>query len=82
MTLITEWSGQRDNCWSVKLYQDRAFARMPEVKWKDNSGNLRFREFEITGEYHTELLALAASQIEDDVDYDDEVYTIMASYDL
>jgi len=76
--LIKKWAGELqvgiwERCdWSVRLYPDRAVARMPFVKWVNNSGSLDESYQRITGPKHAQLLALAQAEIEDDADYSPE----------
>lgn len=77
--LIAKWSdsiqvGIYDNSsWSVRLYADRAVARIPYVKWVGNTGGYAEQHERITGKQHAELLEIARQQVDDEADYTDRV---------
>ena len=81
--LVAEWSdrmavGIWDNTyWSVRLYADRAIARLPYVKWINNSGSLEYRTERLTGKALDTLLAIAEQQVADDADYTERVKRIV-----
>ena len=82
--LIREWEdniqvGIWDNCrTSIRLYCDRAIYRAPYVRWQNNTGSLDFQSRRIVGADLAALLKIATHEDEDDADYTEEAFELLA----
>jgi len=86
MKKVREWSDQVsvgiwDNCaFTVTLYADKAVARIPYVRWRDNSGNLAYRKVILSAKDEARLRQITKDEIGDDKDYTDAVIWIAWNY--
>jgi len=55
-----------DNCTAtLRVYDDRTVATIPEVRWVGNTGGYHEGKYRITGDYHREIVACLADGAEE-----------------
>ncbi len=83
--LVKKWEydlqvGIYDSILIVRLYADRAVARVPHVRWVGSTGGYAERYVRIDGADLAALLRIAQQEIDDDADYTDRVALRVLDY--